>query len=102
MNVAGQNGGSWFVQLTHISHSAALQPLTGKLYTHLRKKDVFLAHLFLFELGSLVCGLAGSSSMLIAGRAVAGLGSAGLMNGSLTILADGAPMEKRPCMYMVF
>jgi MFS family permease len=34
--------------------------------------------------------------MLILGRAVAGLGMSGLSNGALTILADAAPMHKRP------
>lgn len=30
------------------------------------------------------------------GRAVAGMGSAGLMNGAITILTHAVPMEKRP------
>lgn len=34
--------------------------------------------------------------MLIIGRAVAGVGSAGLMNGGLTIVAALTPMSKRP------
>ena len=77
--------------------SATLQPLTGKLYTHLRTKHVFLVHLFLFEVGSLVCATATSSAMLIGGRALAGAGAAGLMNGSLTIISEGTSLEKRPC-----
>lgn len=34
--------------------------------------------------------------MLIIGRAVAGIGSAGLMNGGLTILSESMPLHKRP------
>lgn len=34
--------------------------------------------------------------MLIIGRAVAGLGGSGLVNGALTIIAAIAPMQKRP------
>jgi len=34
--------------------------------------------------------------MLIIGRAIAGMGAAGLMNGGLTIVAALAPMPKRP------
>jgi MFS family permease len=34
--------------------------------------------------------------MLIIGRAVAGMGGSGLVNGALTILAAIAPMHKRP------
>ncbi|KAM7214806.1 Major facilitator superfamily domain containing protein [Rhypophila decipiens] len=74
----------------------ALQPLTGKLYTFFRLKWVFLLFLFLFELGSLVCGAASSSPMLIAGRAIAGAGSAGLANGGWTIISAAVPIEKRP------
>ncbi|KAK4214355.1 major facilitator superfamily domain-containing protein [Rhypophila decipiens] len=76
--------------------SGALQPLTGKLYTFFRLKWVFLLFLFLFELGSLVCGAATSSPMLIAGRAIAGAGSAGLANGGWTIISAAVPIEKRP------
>ncbi|KAL0944844.1 MFS multidrug transporter [Colletotrichum truncatum] len=75
---------------------AALQPLAGKLYTHLRSKWTYLCFLFLFEIGSLICGLATSSNMLIVGRAVAGMGSAGLLNGALTIVAYTVPLHKRP------
>lgn len=59
-------------------------------------KHVFLAHLFVFELGSLICAVANGSSMLIGGRALAGLGAAGLMNGGLNILTNSAPLKKRP------
>lgn len=33
--------------------------------------------------------------MLILGRAVAGMGSSGIVNGGLTILASSLPLEKR-------
>ena len=61
----------------------------------------FLAFLGLFELGSLLCGVANSSDMLIVGRAVAGMGGAGLMNGGITIMAACLPLEKRPGMVIV-
>ena len=34
--------------------------------------------------------------MLIVGRAVAGLGAAGIINGAITIVSSCAPLEKRP------
>ncbi|KAF3394017.1 Efflux pump mlcE [Penicillium rolfsii] len=78
--------------------SACLQPLAGKIYTNFRTKWVFLSFFFIFELGSLLCGIATSSKMLIVARAVAGLGSAGLMNGSLTIVSSSVPLHKSPRM----
>ncbi|RYP41575.1 hypothetical protein DL767_000917 [Monosporascus sp. MG133] len=75
--------------------SAVVQPLTGKIYATLNKKWSYLWFFTIFEVGSLVCGIANSSAMLIIGRAVAGIGVAGLQNGSLTIIATAAPLLKR-------
>ncbi|CAI7597832.1 unnamed protein product [Penicillium discolor] len=76
--------------------NCALQPLAGKLYTHLGLKYTFFAFLCIFELGSVLCGAARSSTMLIVGRAVAGMGGSGLVNGALTILSTAAPKHKQP------
>lgn len=54
----------------------ALQPTFGKLYQVFNVKTVFLVALAVFELGSLICGLAPTSATLIAGRAIAGSGAA--------------------------
>lgn len=43
--------------------------------------------IFIFELGSLICGIAPTSSILIGGRAVAGMGVAAIFSGSLVILS---------------
>jgi hypothetical protein len=76
--------------------SAALQPLTGKVYTHFSSKWSFMFFFLIFELGSLVCAVAPSSVVFIIGRAIAGCGVSGLMNGGLTIVAGSVPLEKRP------
>lgn len=76
--------------------SCALQPLSGKLYTYLSAKWTFLSFFFIFEAGSLICALAGSSNVFIVGRAVSGIGASGLQNGALTIIAACAPLERRP------
>ncbi|KFY10184.1 hypothetical protein V491_07779 [Pseudogymnoascus sp. VKM F-3775] len=58
----------------------------------------FLVFVGLFELGSAICGGAQSSTMLIIGRAISGLGSSGLINGGLTIIAASVPLVRRPMM----
>ncbi|RAH76889.1 MFS general substrate transporter [Aspergillus japonicus CBS 114.51] len=88
---------AWYGSAYTIS-SAALQPLTGKFYTYFSSKWTFLSFFGLFELGSLICGVATSSKMLIIGRAVAGMGSSGMLNGALNILAGAVPNKKRPAM----
>ncbi|KAI1077292.1 efflux pump [Whalleya microplaca] len=78
--------------------SAAPQPLTGKVYTHFNTKWSFLSFFAIFEIGSILCGAAVSSDMLIIGRAVAGFGAAGITNGAITIISSCAPLEKRPAL----
>ena len=75
--------------------TCAFQLLFGKFYTHFNVKWVFLTALALFELGSLICGAAPSSVALIIGRAIAGLGSAGIFSGAQIICAYTVPLEKR-------
>ncbi|KAK3682305.1 major facilitator superfamily domain-containing protein [Podospora appendiculata] len=85
----------WYASAYQLA-SAALQPLTGKIYTKFSLKWSFLGFFALFEIGSLICGAAVSSTMLIVGRAIAGMGASGLMNGGLTIIASAVPLDKRP------
>lgn len=59
---------------------------------------LFLGFFLLFEIGSALCGAAQSSVMLIIGRAVAGIGGAGLMNGGFTIVNSCVAPEGRPGM----
>lgn len=81
--------------------TASLQLLSVKFYSFFSIKWVFLVSIFLFELGSLICGVAQNSLTLIIGRAVAGMGSAAIFSGALIILAHSVPLERRP-MYSGF
>ena len=63
----------------------------------------------MFLLGSLICGVAPNSIALIIGRAIAGLGSAGILTGSFVVVAHAVPLDQRPLltavvglMYVVF
>ncbi|CAK7204767.1 hypothetical protein SEUCBS139899_007527 [Sporothrix eucalyptigena] len=76
--------------------TAALQLLFGKFYTYFSIKWIFLGAIFVFEVGSLICGVAQNSVTLIIGRAVAGLGSSGIFSGALIILAYSVTLDKRP------
>lgn len=81
--------------------TASFQLLFGKFYTFFSIKYVYLIAIGIFELGSLICGAAPNSIALIIGRAIAGLGSAGIFSGALIIVAYSVPLQKRP-MYSGF
>ena len=74
----------------------------GKIYTFFPVKWVFLIAITIFEIGSAICGAAPNSTALIIGRAVAGIGSAGIFSGALIIIAYSIPLEKRPACKFTF
>ncbi|KAK4205375.1 major facilitator superfamily domain-containing protein [Triangularia verruculosa] len=61
--------------------ACAFQPIYGRIHTIFSVKVSYLMAMFLFELGSLLCGASHTSMMLIIGRAIAGLGCAGILTG---------------------
>ncbi|EOA92213.1 hypothetical protein ACJQWK_03640 [Exserohilum turcicum] len=76
--------------------------LYGRVYTFFSTKAVFLSGIVLFEVGSVICGAATSSTMLIIGRAIAGLGSSGIFTGAILIMLNTVPLEKRPMLQGLF
>ena len=74
----------------------AFQFVFGKAYTLFSVKRVFLLANAISIAGSLLCGTATTSTMLVVGRAVAGLGSAGLLSGCFVILVQSLPLHRRP------
>ncbi|KAH7153625.1 major facilitator superfamily domain-containing protein [Dactylonectria macrodidyma] len=76
--------------------TCAFQLLFGKIYSFYSIKYTFLASVFLFEAGSALCGAAPSSVVFIVGRAIAGLGSAGILSGVMVVIVHCVPLHKRP------
>jgi MFS family permease len=71
------------------------QSMWGKAYKYFPLKISFLMSIFIFEIGSLICGVAPNSTALIVGRAIAGLGAAGVGSGAYTIIAFAAEPKNR-------
>ncbi|KAJ6257470.1 MFS-type efflux pump [Drechslerella dactyloides] len=85
----------WYASAYFLT-STALQPTFGRIYKIFSIKGTFLVAIALFELGSVVCGVAPNSTALIIGRAIAGLGVGGIFSGAIVILAYILPLQKRP------
>ena len=81
---------------------AAFQLFFGKLYTVFGTKWIYLFALGLFEVGSAVCASAPSSAVFILGRAIAGVGSAGIFSGVALIIARTIRLERRPIFVSAF
>ncbi|KAF4997162.1 hypothetical protein FGRMN_4056 [Fusarium graminum] len=74
----------------------AFQSTWGKIYKYFPLKTSFIVAILIFELGSVICGAAPNAEALITGRAIAGVGGAGLGAGAYTIIGFSAPPKKRP------
>lgn len=81
---------------------SSLQMVMGRRNNFFNIKYVFLSCIGLFELGSVVCGASPSSTALIVGLPIAGMGAAGLLSGGITIPVHVLPLEKRPAYIGVF
>lgn len=73
----------------------ALLPTCGRLYTFYNIKWMYCLSLVVFELGSVIAAVAPTSNALIIGRAVSGLGAAGLVSGTTTILSYCVHLKKQ-------
>jgi MFS family permease len=75
--------------------TCAFQLPFGRAYTLLDTKWTYLASLLIFLVGSVICGAAPNSVALIIGRAIAGIGGAGVLGGTFIIIAQSIPLRKR-------
>jgi MFS family permease len=73
----------------------AVLPLLGRLTDLAGKRPVFTACLVLFAAGSVVTASAQGLGLLVAGRAVQGLGGGGLVPVTLGLVAEQWPAEQR-------
>ncbi|KAK0742338.1 major facilitator superfamily domain-containing protein [Apiosordaria backusii] len=84
---------------SYLLTTTALQPCYGSLYRMFSVKYTYLLAVFIFEIGSLICAVAPTSNAFIVGRAIAGMGTAGLFSGSIVILSYTLPLRKRPAAF---
>lgn len=71
----------------------------GRVYTFYSPKYVYISLIVVFEIGSAVCGSAPTSTAFIIGRAIQGVGAAGMMSGGMVLMINAIPLEKRPAWF---
>ncbi|PWN41479.1 MFS general substrate transporter [Ceraceosorus guamensis] len=82
--------------------NASLQLIFGRLCKHNPVKPIFLSAMFIFAVGSAVCGATPNSVGLILGRAIAGAGASGILQSALQIILHIVPLHKRPMIMAMF
>ncbi|OAL64170.1 MFS aflatoxin efflux pump [Trichophyton rubrum] len=74
----------------------AFQLLFGKLYKLFSVRIIFLCSIGLFEAACAICGAAPNSLSFIVGRAICGIGAAGVLAGTIMCIVHPVPLKKRP------
>lgn len=81
---------SWLTT-SYVMGNCAAQPIVGKLSDIFGRKSVLLVSYALFALGCTICGVGQSMWQVIAGRAIAGLGGAGMTVIVSVLITDLVP-----------
>ncbi|KAF8810805.1 MFS general substrate transporter [Phlegmacium glaucopus] len=79
----------------YVLAGVAFIPMSGHLANIFGRRPILLIFLFIFALGSALCGAAQNMNMLIGGRTVQGVGSGGILSLTEIILADLVPLSER-------
>lgn len=89
--IVGELGGlghySW-VFTAYVLGATLTVPLYGKLSDLYGRRPLFLAAISLFSIGSIVAGIAPSMEVLVAGRALQGVGAGGLIPLGIAVIGD--------------
>ncbi|KAH6663434.1 major facilitator superfamily domain-containing protein [Halenospora varia] len=86
---------SWFGS-AYLLTVTAFQPSFGTLYKFFNAKWIYLIAILTFEVGSILCAAAPNPVVFILGRAIAGLGAAGIYQGALNLVGYTVVLEERP------
>ncbi len=84
-----------WITIAYLVASTVLVPIYGKVSDLVGRKPVLLFGIVVFVIGSLLCGMAQSTTQLILARVLQGAGSASLFTSAFAVIADMfAPAER--------
>jgi EmrB/QacA subfamily drug resistance transporter len=93
-DLGGAGHQAWVVT-SYLLASTVVTAIVGKLGDLLGRKTVFIAAVLFFMAGSVVCGLAGSFEVLVAARALQGIGGGAIMVTATAVIGEVIPLRER-------
>ena len=93
---------STWVITSYLVANAIILPVSGWLSEVIGRKRFYMLSVGLFSLASLFCGLAPSLTLLVAARALQGVGGGGMAPVEQAMLADTFPPAKRSQAFAVY
>ncbi|KAF1841295.1 MFS general substrate transporter [Cucurbitaria berberidis CBS 394.84] len=86
---------SWYGSVYFMTYGG-FQPASGKFYKYFPMKASFVGFTGVFMVGSLISAVSKNSTTFVVGRAIAGVGAAGVATGAFTLVAFAAEPKARP------
>ena len=93
-DLGGAGHQSWVVT-SYLLASTIVTAIVGKLGDLFGRKVVFSTAIVFFLVGSVLCGLASSMSMLVASRALQGIGGGAIMVTATALIGEVIPLRDR-------
>ncbi|MDT5297318.1 MAG: hypothetical protein QOG79_560, partial [Mycobacterium sp.] len=93
-DLGGAGHQSWVVT-SYLLASTIVTAVVGKLGDMFGRKVVFQASVLFFLAGSVLCGLATSMTMLVAARALQGIGGGAIMVTAMAVIGEVIPLRER-------
>lgn len=85
-----------WLSVAFLLSATATNMVWGRIYTQFNSKWLYLGNVFLFEVGSAICGAAPNMNVMIVGRAICGVSGSGLYVGVMSLIAVTTTMAERP------
>ena len=93
-DLGGAGHQSWVVT-SYLLASTIVTAIVGKLGDMFGRKLVFGAAVLFFLVGSVLCGMSGSMTMLVASRALQGIGGGAIMVTATALIGEVIPLRDR-------
>ena len=93
-DLGGAGHQSWVVT-SYLLASTIVTAIVGKLGDMFGRKAVFQAAVGFFLIGSVLCGMSGSMTMLVASRALQGIGGGAIMVTATALIGEIIPLRDR-------
>ncbi|GFF55161.1 putative HC-toxin efflux carrier TOXA [Aspergillus udagawae] len=85
-----------WISVAFLIGAAGTNLIWGKVFGQFNAKWTYILSVFVFEVGSAVCGAAPNMNALIIGRAICGVSGSGMYVGLMTLLAATTTIHERP------
>lgn len=100
-NKWGEYQKSTWVASGYMLTMAMFVQIWGKCSIYFGRKPSLLLAISIFELGSLICGVAPSMDALIVGRVIAGIGGGGIQVLVFIVVSELVPISRRSLMFAI-